>query len=135
MAKPTHRTPHPIARSLLAALLAATSGAVLAEAAGDPGMPPATPGQAATSIDPDTLDSFVDAFIDVREISAEFEPQVQAAEDQQAAQDLQMQAQDKMIEAVREHGMTIAEYNELVNAMRMNPDLLQQVNEKAAARQ
>ncbi|TVQ89887.1 MAG: DUF4168 domain-containing protein [Chromatiaceae bacterium] len=135
MTKTIARTPTRIARPLLAALLAASSGTLLAQAASDQGLPPAPPGQAATSIDPDTLDSFVDAFVEVRQISEQFEPRVQAADDQQAAHELQMQAQEEMIEAVREHDMTIAEYNELVNAMRMDPALLQQVTEKAAARQ
>jgi len=125
MAKIMTRTSGWIAHPLLAALLAATSGTALAEAAGDQGTPPATPPvQAVTQISSETLDSFVDAFIEVRQISEQYEPRVQAADDQQGAHELQMQAQEAMIEAVREHGMTIAEYNQLADAMRMEPALL-----------
>ena len=118
----------------VAALFAAGGTAVAQSAGGGAGQAPAfgeqTPATAAMT--EQTVDAFVDAFVAVQEIREDFSERLQSATDEAEAQAMQQEAQEQMIQAVEESGMSVQEYNEVAMALQNDPELMQQVQEKAA---
>ncbi|AGA34826.1 putative conserved secreted protein [Thioalkalivibrio nitratireducens DSM 14787] len=118
--------------------LFALGGTALAQDYGGAGAapPPAygetTPGSAALT--EQTVDTFVDAFIAVQQIREDFAERLQSASDEHEAQTMQQEAQHEMMRAVEESGMSVQEYNEVAIALQDDPELMQQVQEKAADR-
>lgn len=86
------------------------------------------------SVDSDTLDTFVDAFVAVQEIRDEFASRLEGVEDESKAQELQEEAQEEMISAVQDQGMSVEEYNEVAMSLQNDPEMLQRVQEMAADR-
>lgn len=91
----------------------------------------ATPGMALTE---QTVDTFVDAFVAVQEIRHDFAERLQEAADETQAQAMQQEAQEEMMRAVEEEGMSVQEYNEVAMALQQDPELMQQVQQKAEER-
>ena len=89
---------------------------------------------AAAGVDPQTLDRFVDAFIEVQNIRQQFATELQQVASESDAQKLREQAQNEMIDVVQEQGITVDEYNEVATRMQNDPELLQLVQEMAAER-
>jgi len=120
----------------LAALFAAGGTAVAQSYGGGAGQAPA-PGEttpATAALTEQTVDTFVDAFVSVQEIREEFTERLHSASDEAEAQAMQQEAQEKMMQAVEESGMSVQEYNEVAMALQNDPELMQQVQEKAADR-
>lgn len=109
-------------------LLAATAALALtvASAAG-------TVALAQEPVDDRTLDRFVTAFLDVRDIQAEFAERLGSVEDREQAQSLQSEAQDEMIAAVEDAGLSVQEYNQVATMMQEDPELRERVTEAAEA--
>src|SRR5690554_1171443 len=115
-------------KTLTAAIAFATFGigapAVMAQAEGAPqqyeqGQPAATP------ISDDNLKKFVEADKEVAELRDEFSEKLSKAEDQEEAQKLQLEAQEKMVEAVQDADLDVATYNEIATRMQTDPELQQ----------
>ncbi|MFO8003146.1 DUF4168 domain-containing protein [Thioalkalivibrio sp.] len=120
----------------LAALFAAGGSAFAQSSGGGAGqapMPGETTPQTAALTD-ETVDTFVDAFVAVQEIREDFTERLQSASDESEAQAMQQEAQEKMMQAVEASGMSVQEYNEVAIALQSDPELMQQVQEKAADR-
>ena len=120
----------------LTALFAAGGTAVAQSYGGGAGQAP-TPGQttpATAALTEQTVDTFVDAFVAVQEIREDFTERLHSASDEAEAQAMQQEAQEKMMRAVEESGMSVQEYNEVAMALQNDPALMQQVQEKAADR-
>lgn len=122
---------------VLSACVALTFGMPLAAnaqaAAEDPGQ--GQRGNAATDIDSDTKEKFVAAYVEIRDIQQKYTEKLQNAEDKAKAQQLQKQAQAEMVETVEDKGLTVKEYNQTVNAMSNDPELRQEVEQKAQKQQ
>ena len=73
------------------------------------------------------IEYFVDAYLDIINIQEEYTGQVQATEDPEEARTLQEEANNEMIEAIEDNGLSVPEYSEIANAMDMNPELRDQV--------
>lgn len=73
--------------------------------------------------------AFVDARESVVEISQQWEERLNNAESQEKLNSLQQEAQQEMVEAVREEGLTVNEYNMIVDATQTDPELRERVNE------
>lgn len=73
------------------------------------------------------LQSYAAAVVEVQRISEKWLPRIEAAPSDDHKAVLQQQAQDKMIEAVRDEGMTVEEYNEISRMAQADPQLWQQV--------
>lgn len=115
----------------LAALFAAGGTAVAQSAAGQaPAFGEQTPATAAMT--EQTVDAFVDAFVAVQEIREDFSERLQSATNEAEAQAMQQEAQEQMIQAVEQSGMSVQEYNDVAMALQNDPELMQQVQEKAA---
>ena len=115
-------------KTLTAAIAFATFGmgapAVMAQAEGAPqqyeqGQPAAAP------ISDDNLKKFVEADKEVTELRDEFSEKLSKAEDQEEAQKLQLEAQEKMVEAVQDADLDVATYNEIATRMQTDPELQQ----------
>ncbi|PCC97515.1 DUF4168 domain-containing protein [Halopseudomonas pelagia] len=104
----------------------ATTAAVAQE--GAPAQPPAAQ-QAAAPISDADLEKFVEAEEKVAEIREEFTQKLNDAEDQEQAQSLQLEAQEKMMEAVGEVGIEVPVYNQIATRIQSDPELQQRAQE------
>lgn len=88
-----------------------------------PAPPPAPP----SAVDDETVDNFVNAYESVVSIQQNFSTQLSNADDPEQARELQQKAQDKMAEAVKDSGLTLSEYNDIVIQMDQDPELRERV--------
>ena len=122
------------ASTLALAAMFAAGGSAFAQSSGGAGQAPA-PGEqtpAAAPMTEKTVDVFVDAFVSVQEIREDFAERLQSASDEAEAQATQQEAQEKMIQAVEQSGMSVQEYNDAAMALQNDPELMRKVQEKAA---
>ncbi len=77
------------------------------------------------------IDTFVAAFVAVQEVREDFADRLQDAEDESEAQSMQQEAQDEMVSAVEDAGMDVEQYNEVAMALQNDPELMQEVQERA----
>ena len=68
----------------------------------------------------------------VSAIAAEYQPRLQAAEDEPAKQAVRVEADQKMVHEVEAGGMSVAEYNGIGRAVRQNPELRKKVERMVA---
>lgn len=88
------------------------------------GAPPAAmQGQEPIEVDEETLDKFADAYSQVQTIQQEFAQDLQQVSEESEAQELQRSAQDEMMQAVEQSGLSVSEYNEISVAVSSDPDL------------
>lgn len=90
--------------------------------------------QEAADISTETLELFVDAFIEIETIRNQVSQQLQSVETESDAQVLRQQAQDQMVMAVEQQGISVQEYNEVTTQMQNDPELLAQVQALANER-
>lgn len=74
------------------------------------------------------LEKFASAESKVSEIRDEFSEKLADADSQEKAQSLQLEAQEKMVEAVRDEGLEIPTYNEIAVRMQSDPQLQQRIS-------
>jgi len=119
-----------------AAVLAAgmSSGAVLAQgtaapAQGAPATQNATPPAAAPAIQPSDaqLQKFAGASQKVATLADEYRPKLQAASDDTARQNIYQEADEKMVQAVRNDGLSVEEFNGIGQAVQQDPQLQQKL--------
>lgn len=85
---------------------------------------------ATTSFDENTLRSFVVAFLQVDEINRTYLPQMQEADTPEAQQEVQQQATQEMVIAVENaEGISVEEYNSIIETAQADPELANQINE------
>ena len=123
-------------KTLTAAIAFATFGlgapAVMAQAGGAPAQQGAAPTQqyeqgqpAAAPIKDADLKKFVEADADVAKIRDKFSQKLSSTEDQEKAQKLQLEAQEKMVKAVQDNDIDVLTYNEIATRMQTDPELQQ----------
>jgi hypothetical protein len=79
------------------------------------------------NIDQQMLDQFTKAYSAVISIQQHFSSQLSSATDEQEAQAVHVKAQEKIIEAVEESGLTVKQYGEIIAVLERDPELRQQV--------
>ncbi len=92
----------------------------------DPGLEQPQPDQ--TTFSDDQIDRFVDAYLDIIDIQEEYTAQIEGTDGAEEARELQEQANDEMVAAIEDNGLTVPEYSEIANAMDMDPELRDQVS-------
>ena len=103
-----------------AALLAFTLAAPLpATAQMDGGQPPISAGDLSES----QLESFAAAATRVSEITEQLQMQAQAVESEEQLVELQEQANQQMMAAVEDEGLTVEEYNTIFQVAQVDPEL------------
>lgn len=85
----------------------------------------------APQVDDATVEKFVVAYADVRDLQQKFSKKLETVESQEEAQALQQEAQQEMISAVEEAGLNVADYNQVVSAMEQNPQLRDDILRRA----
>ena len=63
----------------------------------------------------------------VSAVAAEYQPKLEAAQDEPAKQAVRVEADQKMVDQVEAGGMSVAEYNGISRAVSQNPELRQKV--------
>ncbi|MEX2517174.1 MAG: DUF4168 domain-containing protein [Gammaproteobacteria bacterium] len=97
---------------------------------GKQGMPSEAP-TAAAELDAETKEKFVTAYVDIQQIQVKYTEQLQQADDEAKAREIQEKAQNEMVQAVEGSGMSVTEYNEVVAVISSDPDLRMEIEEKA----
>ncbi len=85
--------------------------------------------QQSVDVSDEKLESFVEAREEVVKISRQWEDRLNNADSQEELNSLQQQAQEEMVAAVRDRGLSVNEYNMIVDASQTDPDLRERVNE------
>ncbi|WP_444985324.1 DUF4168 domain-containing protein [Halomonas mongoliensis] len=116
-----------------AALLSAGLMSATAHAQQDPAAAPEQPQAAAPAMDfsDEQLQQFAEVSQEIVVISEEYTQRLQAAEDEAAQQEVQMEANDKMVEAVEDGGLDVDTFNAIGMAVQQDPELMQRVQEMA----
>ncbi len=81
----------------------------------------------APQLDDETLGNFAQAYKEVGQIRDAFSEQLQGVNDADKARNLQEKAQEQMIQAVIDSGLTVPEYNQVVTAMDSDPELRERI--------
>ena len=89
-------------------------------------------GQGAPNMEMDqqTLDNFAEAYTEVRGIQSDFADQLGSVEDREKAQSLQREAQEEMVSAVKDAGLSVQEYNQVASQMQNDPELREKVMQR-----
>jgi hypothetical protein len=126
--------PHNMKPILAAGALAAVLAGGLAYA--EPPTEATTEGRAAApqtgeapvaNVTDDKLENFVDAATEVQNVQTTYTERMKQAADQQQAQSLRQEAQDKMVSAVEESGLTVQEYNLIAQRLQTDPALAERM--------
>lgn len=91
---------------------------------------PAAQQQQGAEVSDADLEKYAKAETKVDSIREDFSEQLQGADDQEQAQQLQQQAQEEMISAVEDAGLDVTTYNQIASQVQMDDSLrerLQQV--------
>lgn len=88
---------------------------------------PAATQQAPVNYSDSQLEKFVAASKKVAVISQEYTPRLQSTKDDATRQEVYREADEKMVQVVREEGMTVEEFNGINQAIQQDPALMQRV--------
>lgn len=88
-------------------------------------------GTFADEVDEQQLEAFVVARADVQEIQQDYTSRLQSAENDQDAADLQAEAQEKMVSAVEDAGLSVQEFNRIAEAAQNDPEVQEKIQELA----
>jgi len=87
----------------------------------------------AAEVDDATIDQFVGALVEVDTIQTEFIQEREQVTDAGQARELEERAQLDMVRAVEENGLSVADYNAIVEQMSADPALQQEISQRLAA--
>lgn len=82
---------------------------------------------AAQNFSDDQLQQFADASQNIASISQDYTEQLQNASGDEQQQEIRQQANEEMVEAVQDSGMSVEEFNSVGQAIQQNPQLMQRV--------
>lgn len=99
------------------------------------GQPPQAEPQPTVDVSDSDLDTFTTIYVEVREISEEYESRMASVEDAEEAQQLQSEMREESLGAIEEHGWTQQQYSETAQAINSDQELLEeamaQIEEKS----
>lgn len=75
----------------------------------------------------DQLQQFADASQNIAMISQDYTEQLQNASDESEQQKIRQQANDEMVQAVQDSGMSVEQFNSIGQAIQQDPQLMQRV--------
>jgi hypothetical protein len=88
----------------------------------------AAPEQQSASISDQDLKTFAGAAKEVQRINQSYVPAYQAAQTDEQRKAIEQEAMTKMSEAVKQKGMSVDKYNQIVNAAQTNPEMARQID-------
>ena len=80
------------------------------------------------------IDQFVDALTEISVIRNTAAAELETTTDTAEAQQIQMRAQEEMIQAVESAGLSVEEYNQIAALMGSDPELQQQIHSRLEER-
>jgi len=87
-----------------------------------------------TGLDNATKQKFVAAYIEIRKIQGDYTSKLENIDNEKKAQELQKRAQVRMVEVVKNHDMTVNEYNQIVSIISSDSELRREVENMAQTR-
>lgn len=75
------------------------------------------------------LEQFADAASSVREVREEYSAEIQSTQDEEKAQALRSEAQQKMVVAVQEAGLSVSDYNMIAQRLQTDGELMQRLEQ------
>ena len=75
------------------------------------------------------LQQFAEAATDIQEISAQWEPRLQQAETQEEIEQVRQAANEEMVEAIEDNGLSVEKYSEIYMSAQSDPELNERVNQ------
>ena len=111
--------------------LIATMGAMPSVAATDEAAPDRAPLILAQSqtFDDSTIEAIAAAQVEIREIRADMQSQMQQTEGTEERQQMRQSAVQEMVDVIEAQGITVDEYNGFMEAANRNPDLIERLND------
>lgn len=85
----------------------------------------------AQDFDDGQLEQFADASQEIAAVSQEYTQRLQEAENEEAQQEVRMEANEKMVEIVEDSGLDVDTFNAIGQAIQQDPELMQRVQEMA----
>lgn len=85
--------------------------------------------QQSTEFSEQQLETFIDAREQVIQISRKWQDRLNNAESQDELAEAQNAAQEEMVNAVRDQGLSVEDYNLIAEAAQQDPELMDQLNE------
>lgn len=73
------------------------------------------------------LQQYAEAVTQIRELNVEWQQRIQKTEDPGEAQEMRQAANEEMIGAIRDEGLTLEEYNQITTAATNDPELRNQI--------
>ena len=76
------------------------------------------------------VDKAASAYVDIIDIREQYQQQLAEVDDPEAAQDIQMEANEKITEAVEDNGIDVETYNDIITAAQTDEGLMNELLEK-----
>lgn len=113
------------------ALLAlGSAGAAYAQQGNPPGAaPPPQQQPQAQEVSDEQLRQFVEAAGEVQSVQEEYAQQIQSTQEADEAQTLRQEAQEKMVSAVEDAGLSVSEYNLIAQRLQQDQSLAERLQE------
>lgn len=87
--------------------------------------------QQSASINDQDLKTFAGAAKEVQRINQSYVPAYQAAQTDEQRQAIEQEAMTKMTDAVKQKGLSVDKYNQIVNAAQADPEMARQIDSYA----
>ena len=81
------------------------------------------------------IDNAASAYVDIIDIREQYQQQLAEVDDPEAAQDIQMEANEKITQAVEDNGIDVETYNDIITAAQTDEGLMNELLEKIDAMQ
>jgi hypothetical protein len=98
-----------------------------AQGAGAPAQPGAQ--QQGASFSDEQLKTFAEAVKEVKQISNEYQPKIEAAKSEEDQQVVRQEATAEMVEAIEKKGLSVDQYNQIAMVARTDPETAAKINE------
>jgi hypothetical protein len=83
-----------------------------------------------TEFSDDEIDSVAQAYVDIMELREDYQQRMAAVEDPEAAQEIQMEANQRITEAVEAQGIDVETYNNVITAAQRDEALMDELLER-----
>lgn len=104
--------------------------ALLATAAAEePEMPDEPSPDEVPEVSEEQIEDFVDAYTALNEVREDYNQRLTETDDQEAARELQLEANEAMVEAIESTGMDPEEYQQVATAVNADPEVRDRVTE------
>ena len=120
--------------ALAAMLIAAMAAMPIVATAQEGAAPPAGQAQQPANVDDATLMRFAGTSEKLGALQEGLRQELESVKSEDEALELQKQTQEKMVNAVLNSGMSVEQYNQLVAAIRSNPELQRRLEKFLADR-